>query len=50
MIEAYKQEEEARAALLKRRGLDWLRTSDMKLIAEKATKKLNEKRKGFFSH
>ena len=48
MIEAYKQEEKARAGLLKSRGLDWLKKSDLMLVAEKATKKLKERGKDFF--
>ena len=44
---AQKQVEEAKAELLK--GVSqWLKTSDLKLIAEKATKKLKERGEGFF--
>lgn len=50
MIEVHKREEKARAALLKSRGLDWSKTSDLMLISEKATKKLKEKRERFLSH
>ena len=43
---AQKQVEEAKAELLK--GVSqWLKTSDLKLIAEKATKKLKEMGEGF---
>ena len=44
---ALKQVEEAKAELFK--GVSqWLKTSDLKLIAEKATKKLKERGEGFF--
>ena len=44
---AQKEVEEAKAGLLKG-VLQWLKTSDLKLIAEKATKKLKERGEGFF--
>ena len=44
---AQKQVEEAKAELFK--GVSqWLKTSDLKLIAEKATMKLKERGEGFF--
>ena len=44
---AQKQVEEAKAELFK--GVSqWLKTSDLKLMAEKATKKLKERGEGFF--